>query len=149
MGDLNVKREDLPAGSGYKALPTGWYPCVIAKVEWRKTKSGQGRYLQLELKVIETHYTGRLIWDRLNLEHPNPEAVAFSRSTLADIMLALDLEELTDSSQLVGKQIEVRAVYREPSGRYDETNDVRGYRAFGQQQGKAKREPQSYDNIPF
>jgi hypothetical protein len=110
-------------------LPTGWYTVMITESEMKATKAGTGQYLELTMKVMDGEHNGRLIWDRLNIDNPNPVAVEIANKTLAAICHATNVFELNDSAQLHGIPLQARVVVREASGGYDASNDINGDKA--------------------
>ena len=55
----------------YDVLPPGKYLAQIVASEMRPTKDGMGQYLFLEIDILEGHYAGRKLFDRLNLVNAN------------------------------------------------------------------------------
>lgn len=119
--------------SGYTPLPSGEYPVHIIGSDMRATKSGTGHYIELTLEVLAGEYAGRRIWDRLNIDNPNQQAVAIARRVLAQICHAVGILQLKDTEQLHHRPM-VAIVQVEP-GRdgYGPRNIVRGYKQVQQQ----------------
>ena len=113
------------------ALPSDWYNVLITDSEMVETKAKTGSMLKLTMKVMDGPNAGRLLWDRLNLYNPNPVAVEIAQKTLSSICHATGVMQVQDSSVLHGIPIMVRAVHKPASGGYDESNDIKGYAAFG------------------
>jgi len=113
-------------------LPPGWYPCNILEAEVRKTKAGDGDYLNLKLEVAAGHKdAGRWIWDSIMLTHPKPRAVEIGHARLALLARAAKLARVNDSQAFVGKQVEARVVIdaKEYEGR--KKNGIKEYRPIG------------------
>jgi hypothetical protein len=110
-------------------VPAGWYTVVIAKSEMKPTKDATGEYLQLDLQVVEGEYSGRYIFDRLNLINNNQVAVDIAQRSLASICRAVGVLTPSDSAELHDRPFEVKVSVRPPKGDYDASNDVKGYRA--------------------
>lgn len=85
-------------------IPKGEYEAVIDKATWEQTKAGTGHYLKLEF-VLTKEYANRRIWEIINLDNPNPQAVEIGNRTLATICRKLHIEMLTDYSQLLDTPI--------------------------------------------
>ena len=75
MSTLNFDAETVEPSVPFEAIPAGKYIAVITASDMKDTRSGNGRYLQLEFEITEGEYAGRKVWTRLNVEHPNTEAV--------------------------------------------------------------------------
>ncbi|HMO94256.1 MAG TPA: DUF669 domain-containing protein, partial [Pirellulaceae bacterium] len=71
-----------PTGD-FEAIPAGKYLAVITESEMKPNKAGTGSLLQLTFQVIEGDYENRLLWTRLNLDHPNATAVQIARADLS------------------------------------------------------------------
>ena len=54
-------------------LPAGKYVVQIVESEMRVTSNGMGQFLWLMLDVLEGPYTGRKVFDQLNLVNQNPD----------------------------------------------------------------------------
>jgi hypothetical protein len=79
--------------------------------------------------VIDGQHKGRLIWDRLNLDNPNPQAVEIARRDLSAICRAVGVITPRDSTDLHDKPCEVKLTVRPAKGEYGPANEVKGYRA--------------------
>ena len=55
--------------------------------------------------VLTKEYANRRIWEIINLDNPNPQAVEIGNRTLATICRKLHIEMLTDYSQLLDTPI--------------------------------------------
>ena len=84
----------------FDALPEGEYVALIEDSETKETKKKNGEYLSLTLQIIEGEHEGRKLWVNLNLDNPNPKAVRFARSELADICRATNVMRPSDSLEL-------------------------------------------------
>ena len=60
----------------FEVLPPGKYLVQIVNSEMRPTKDGLGRYLHIELDVLDGPHAGRKLFDRLNLVNGNPQTDA-------------------------------------------------------------------------
>ncbi len=114
-------------------LPDGEYVAMITASEMRPTRSGNGAYLELTVEIQDGPHAGRRIYDRLNLENPNSQAVPIARRTLAQICHAVGVLALEDSEQLHNRPFV--AIVRTEPGRdgYGPRNIVRGYKRAQQQ----------------
>lgn len=90
----------VPEGSDYSPLPVGDYRVEIIASELRATKAGDGQYLLLEMQILDGDYSGRRIWDRLNLWNSNSTTVEIAQRTLASICRAVGVPSINDSEEL-------------------------------------------------
>lgn len=111
----------------FDALPVGWYTVAIVDSESKSNKAGNGTYLHLTLEVLAGEHKGRKLFDRLNLDNPNAQAVEIARSTLAAICRAVNVLTPRDSSELHGKPLRAKVSVREYNG--DHQNEVKGYKS--------------------
>lgn len=116
--------------SQFAPVPNGDYPVVITESEVKPTKDGAGQYLQLTLEVIDGHYKGRKIWDRLNLWNKNSTAVEIAQRALSQICHAIGVLQVQDTVMLHNKPLVATLAVRAAGGGYDESNDVKGYKAY-------------------
>jgi hypothetical protein len=86
----------------FTALPADKYVVHIVKSEYKETKAKTGHYLQLQQKVISGKYKGRLIFENLNLDNPNPTAVEIANKALNSICKACKKAGVQDSEELHG-----------------------------------------------
>lgn len=111
--------------SGFDILPPGKYLAQIVSSEMRATKDGQGQYLYLEVHVLEGHYAGRKLFDRLNLINANPEAVRIAQQTLSAICRAVGKLQVSNSEQLHLIPLIADVRVRPAKGIYGESNSLR------------------------
>lgn len=117
-------------------LPTDWYNVIITDSENKQTKDKNGAFLELTLKVLDGPYSGRQVWDRLNLWNQNEVAVEIARKTLSAICHATGVFQVSDSKALHGIPLMARVVEKDASGGYDAGNDVKGYAKIGEKESK-------------
>lgn len=84
----------------FTVIPAGEYPMVIAKSVYKPTKAKDGHYLQLSLKIISGNHKGKMIFENLNLDNPNPIAVEIANKTLNSVCQACDKIGVEDSDEL-------------------------------------------------
>lgn len=115
-----------PTGD-FEAIPAGKYLAVITDSEMKPNKAGTGSLLQLTFQVIEGDYENRLLWTRLNLDHPNATAVQIARADLSAICRAVGVLAPKDSVELhnLPLVINVRCKKRQDTG--DVVNEIKGY----------------------
>ena len=151
MSQLNFDATQVSPESQFNPVPNGDYPVVITDSEMKTTNDGTGQYLQLTLEIIEGHYKGRKVWDRLNLVNKNTTAVEIAQRALSQICHAVQVLKVDDSAQLHGKPLVAKLAVRPASGGYDESNDVKEYKAMpgAQVQQPAQALVAPADDAPF
>lgn len=146
-----------------EAIPAGEYKAVIVASESKRTKAGDGEYLELEHQIIEGEYAGRKLYSRLNLQSKNPKAVEIARSDLAQIRNATGKLNPRDSIEFHNIPILIRVVYLLPDpakNRENPQNDIKAWKPIAgvalqqaaspapylppQQQQAFQQQPQAY-----
>lgn len=107
-------------------VPEGDYPMIIIASEMKATKNGNGEFLQLVLEIIDGPYKGSRVFDRLNLNNPNPQAVDIAQRALGAICKAVGIIKPTDSAELHNKPLVAKVIIGADS-RQRETNEIRRY----------------------
>ena len=126
MSTLNFNANEVEPSVGFDAIPAGKYQAVITDSEMKDTKSGTGKYLQLEFEIIEGDYKNRKLWARLNLENANSEAVRMARADLSAICRAVNVIQPRDSVEL--HNLPLTITVRCKKNQDDEiVNEIRGY----------------------
>ena len=129
MADLsgfNFNAEEVEPRTAYEPLPAGWYVAMITDSEMRQTRSG-GQMLQLRLDIVEGDYENRVIYDRLNLIHDNPDAVEIAQRTLSSICRAVGIMQPKDSEDLHDVPLRIKLAIRPASNGYEASNNVKAY----------------------
>lgn len=100
MARINFDASQHEARKPFEALPKGWYKLAITDSSMEPTDKGDGAYLKLEHTVLEGVHKGRKVFNNLNLENPNPQAVEIAQQELAGLCQAVGVIRCEDSSQL-------------------------------------------------
>lgn len=116
----------------YDPIPAGWYDAQVTDSSVEMTKNGDGRYIKLRMDVVSENYRGRVIWVRLNVQHPNQTAERIAQQQLRELCEAIGLQRMTDTSQLHNKPVSIKVKVRiDPNGVYDPSNEVSAFKAIG------------------
>lgn len=113
--------------AGFDILPAGEYDAAIVASEVKATSAGTGKYLKLELQVLNGAYQNRKVWDQLNLWNPNEKAVAIAKGTLSALCRAVGVLTPQDSSELHGKPLRIKVVVQKDD-QYGDKNAIKGYK---------------------
>ena len=152
MGNLSgFNAETVEPNVAFEPLPAGEYQAAIINSEMTPTKNGQGKYLMLELEILDKRYAGRKVWDRLNLINANDKAVEIAKATLSSICRAVGVLTPGDSSDLHGRPLVIKLIVSSDP-QYGDRNEVKGYRKSAltdtQPDGSTAKWPPDDDN-PF
>lgn len=107
MSNFNFNPSEHGDMGGGNLLPKGEYEAVISKAEMTPTKAGDGEYIDMEFTVIGGEFENRKLWEKLNVINPNPKAVEIANKALATICRKLNIEQLTNLTQLLNKPIKL------------------------------------------
>ena len=127
MAKIGFNLADAPADSGNDPLPAGRYDVIVDNAELTPTKAGDGQMVKMTMTVQGPTHKGRKVWDRLNIENPNPKAVEIAQRRLAQIAKALGKQGIGDTDELIGVKLNVTVKVREAANGYEASNDVNGY----------------------
>ena len=127
MATLNFKASEVPEDEGFSIIPAGEYSAQIIQSEMKDTKAGTGMFLEMRVQLLDEPYTGRLVFERLNLVNPNETAVKIAQRTLADICEACGLDEVEESEELHGIEFKIKLAIDPPKGDFPESNKIKKY----------------------
>lgn len=130
MATLNFKASEVPEDKGFEVIPAGTYNAHIIESTMKETRSGTGFFLELRIQILDEPYTGRLVFERLNLVNPNEIAVKIAQRTLADLCEACNVDEVADSEELHGIEFQIELKIDPPRGDWGESNSVKKYMAI-------------------
>jgi len=120
----------------YRPVPPGEYKVQITSSEFCQTSTGNGHQLKLEMEILEGDQAGRRLYDRLNLDNPNAQAVEIAQRTLSAICHAVGKLSVQDSEELhMLPMIAVVMVQPERTGKdgrtYGASNEIKTYKGLG------------------
>jgi hypothetical protein len=101
--DFDVTTYEPQVKSSFVPLPPGDYQAIISDSALKTTKAGTGEYIELTMQITASKYSGRRIWERLNVSNPNKVAEEIARSQLNAIRGALGIAKLESTEQLHDK----------------------------------------------
>ena len=93
--------EAQPVRSGWDPLPPGDYTACVTGTDLKATKAGNGEYIELTIEIMDGEFSGRKIWERLNVNNPSEQTVQIARSQLNQLATALGQVPLKDTDQLL------------------------------------------------
>lgn len=128
MADLGgvFNANDVQPAS-FDVLPAGEYEAVIVNSEMKATKDGLGKYLNLEIQILNGPYQNRKVFDKLNLVNNNAQAVQIARGTLSAICRAVNVMTPKDSSELHSRPLRIKVTVKK-SDEFGEQNEVKAYK---------------------
>ncbi len=142
MSLLQFNAAEVEPQQSFEPLPAGVYIAEITDSEIVATKAGTGQMLKLTWKVLDGQYSGRLIFDRLNIANANPKAEETGQRQLSALCHSVGVLQLKDTAQLHALPCSVRvAVRKDETGQYGDQNEVKGYSTLPGQPAAPKAPP--------
>ncbi len=113
----NYKTQITEAKESNRVLvPSGDYIVVCVSTEEKENSKKNGHYIQNEYEIQEGEFAGEKLIDRINFDNPNETARNIAFATLKALGIAIGIEPLANTEQLIGKRI-VAKVKNEASDR--------------------------------
>jgi hypothetical protein len=142
MATLNFDAGSVQPMEPMAPIPNGRYTAVITESQVNPTSAGTGHFLKLRFVLTDGEHAGRAVYERLNIQNPNPVAQEIAERTLASICKALGIQHLRESEELHNIPLDIDVSTRPAStgkdGReYGPSNEIRGYYASAQAQEAA------------
>lgn len=130
-----------PKYGGSGGLPAGKYKVIISDTKQVPTRSGDGGYLAVELRVVEGPQQGGTHTDRLNLHNQNPETVRIANNQLSAYCHVIGKFQWNDTSELhnIPFMIEIGPQKNDPT--YTEVKKL--FDVNGNEPGKSASGPQA------
>lgn len=137
LGGMFDATQVEPQGE-YTPIPAGDYKVQIITSEMVATKAGDGQMLKLELEIMEGDQSGRKLFDRLNLDNPNAQAVEIAQRALSSICHSVGVLSVQDSEELHFKPMIAVVTVSPPRGEYGPGNNIKLYKPVGESAPVAK-----------
>jgi len=109
-------------------IPAGTYPAHITKSEFKATKAKTGHYLNLTWKVLDGPHKGKVVFNLLNLDNPNPVAVEIATKELNSICQAMGKAGVQDSDELHNIPVFLTLKVTEGTAQFAPKNEITGYK---------------------
>jgi hypothetical protein len=119
--------EAKKAVKSFEPLPAGKYRAIIAGVEDKETKAGNGKLIKFEFLIVGGFYDGRKYFENCNYQNPNPQAVQIGYQTLLNIGKALGFEGKYDPMDCLDKMLILDLGIREDKRTGNKVNSVKKY----------------------
>jgi hypothetical protein len=127
LPDLFRAEDVKDDGGDFDLLPAGKYVAQVVKSEVRDTKSGTGKYISLQLKIIEGDHTGRVVFDMINVVNQNEVAQNIGQRQLKQLVEACELTEIEDTTELHAIPIQITVGIEPEKNGWPAKNKVKKY----------------------
>lgn len=112
-------------------VPTGDYVCMIEDSDLKTTKSGDGQFIELTMRILDGPFKGQPVWSRINLVSTKSSvAQRIGQEQFSALCHAVGVLQVNDTSQLHNRPFIAKVVYVPPKDQYQASNDVKGYKAI-------------------
>lgn len=108
-------------------VPDGWYAVQIVNSEIKPTKTPGGARLNLQFKVLQGDFAGRVIFGGYNVKNSNPVAVNIAMEELAELSRAVKVPVWNDTEQLHGIPFNLKVKVVKQEG-YDDKAEPKQYK---------------------
>lgn len=117
-----------PMGS-FDPLPVGEYLVVISDSTINENSKGTGKYLQLVYDVVEGEYSGRKLFDRLNIINDSETAQKIAKGQLSAICRAVGVMSPENTEELHDKPFVVKVGIKPATDLYQASNTIKAYKS--------------------
>lgn len=132
MASLTFNANEVEPSSAYELLPAGDYIAMITSSETKATNSGTGSYIKLRFDIVDGAGKGRVIFTNLNMWNQNPTAVEIAQKDLSAICRAVNVMQLSDSSQLHDRPMIIKVGIQPAKDGYEASNAIKGYKPLNE-----------------
>jgi hypothetical protein len=127
MANLQQMYDPNDKPNEFEVLPAGRYLAAITESAMKPTSKGTGEYLELKFQIIDGPYKGRVLFSRLNLKNPNPQAVQIARGDLAAIRKATGVVNPKDSVELHNLPVTIIVKVGKNKDSGEANNEIKGF----------------------
>ncbi len=140
------------SGMGFEPMDAGNYVGQIIKSDYMPTKAKNGHYLKLQMKILMGKYKGRMMFENLNLDNPNPIAVEIANKALNSICQACGLAGVEDSEEVHGIPMLITVTKKNGKGDNPPENNISMYKKFDgeiEEDAEAPQETKGSKKLPW
>lgn len=130
MAAISFNAATVAPSSSFDPIPAGWYNVQATDSSISPTKNQTGMILKITWDVLDGPFKGRKVFDRINVQNANPTAEKIGQEQLSAICHATGVIQLQDTLQLHSKPISIKVSVRKSDGQFDDSNEVKGYKAL-------------------
>jgi len=125
--DFTFDPNTVEARPDFSPFPVGEYIAEVTGSDYKTTKSGNGKFIELEFTILDGEYAGRKYWDRLNVRHENKVAMDIANAALKDLMHAIGKpnEPCNNTNMLHGIPVKLKVGMSKRKDTGEDQNTVR------------------------
>lgn len=129
MASLAGINQNVAPAEDFELIPVGDYKAVIESEEVKSSKSGNGDYLSLKVKIIDGVCKNRVLYTILNLWNRNEKAAEIAARELAAIKAAAGKPMIDDTRQLQNIPLSIRVAH-EHSEQWGDKAVIKGWKSL-------------------
>lgn len=126
----DIDMNNVQPSDDYSPIPVGEYVATITASEVKQTKDLTGKYIKLEVTVIEGQFKNRKIFCNLNMWNKNEQAVSIAKREMASIKIATGQLTATDTAIFHGKPVKVTLGIKPADGGYEASNTIKSWKSM-------------------
>ena len=131
MAELVFNGANQEAMDDFSVVPASTYNAQVVKSDVVPTKKKDGTRMNLQFKIIDGEFKGRIIFAGYNIDNPNPDAVAISRKEVKSLCDAIGKPDgITDTNQLHNIPLQIKLKIVPAKDGYPEKNEISFYEPY-------------------
>lgn len=123
---MSFNSNDFAERTHVSVVPPGWYVMQIVDSKIVPTKTPGGARLNLQFKILQGDFAGRMVFQGYNVKNANPVAVNIAMEELAELSKAVGVPVWEDTEQLHGIPFNMKVKCKAEAG-YDVRNEPQIY----------------------
>lgn len=123
---MSFNSNDFAERTHVSVVPPGWYITQIVDSKLVPTKTPGGARLNLQFKILQGDFAGRMVFQGYNVKNANPVAVNIAMEELAELSKAVGVPVWNDTEQLHGIPFNMKVKCKAEPG-YDVRNEPQIY----------------------
>ena len=123
---MSFNSNDFAERTHVSVVPPGWYVMQIVDSKIVPTKTPGCARLNLQFKILQGDFAGRMVFQGYNVKNANPVAVNIAMEELAELSKAVGVPVWNDTEQLHGIPFNMKVKCKAEPG-YDVRNEPQIY----------------------
>lgn len=132
MANLQFNADQYEPSQEREVVPINKYKSTLLESEIVPTKDGKGKRLNLTFGILSGPYTGRKIFEGLNIVNKSQAAVDIAMSQLASLCLAVGKPTIRDTAELHNIPLMLSVGVQAANGQFKARNTVEGYKSIAE-----------------
>ena len=152
FGNKGFDASAVEPADDFETIPAGQYKAIIIESELADNKSLTGKNLRFKFQIVDGKFKKRTIQTWMAVNNPNETAVRIAKQSLAQLSMAVNVQNWVDTAKLHGKPF-LLVIKHEPDNRNGGMREaVAGYKplenAASDYDGQTA-DDEADDDVPF